>query len=88
MESVSSANSGAPSALLTAARVHLSCVLHEKVRVDLMNVKAAFLPHRRGAVDSKYRDSWQSAIIQAVWDIERVVNLGYLDLQCRRPMVH
>ena len=53
-----------------------------------MNVKAAFLSRRRGTIYSKHRDFWQIAVIEAVWSIERVVNLGYLDLQRRCAMVH
>ena len=46
-----------------------------------MNVKAAFLSRRRGTIYLKHRYFWQIGVIKAVWSIERVVNLGYLDLQ-------
>jgi len=85
---MNSANSRASSALLTTARVHLPYIFHEEIRVNLMNVKAAFLSRRRGTIYSKHRDSWQIAVIKTVWSIEGVVNLGYLDLQRWCAMVH
>jgi hypothetical protein len=86
---MSSKNSKASCALLTTARVHLPFIFHEEIRENLMNVKATFLSRRRCTIYSKYRYFWQIAVIKAVWRIERVVNLGYLDLQrWRAMMVH
>jgi hypothetical protein len=70
METMSSANFRASSALLTTARVHLPFIFHEEIRVNLMNVKAAFLSRRGGTIYSKHRDFWQIAVIEAVWSIE------------------
>lgn len=53
-----------------------------------MNVKTAFLSHRRGTVDAKDRNFWQTGIVKAVWGVEGVINLSYMDLQRRRGMVH
>jgi hypothetical protein len=77
-----------PNALLTAARIYLPCVFHEKVRIDLMNVKATFLSHRRGTIDAKDRNFRQTGIVKAVWGFEGEINLSYMDFQCRRGIVH
>jgi hypothetical protein len=74
--------------MLTTARVYLPGVLHEKVRINLMNVKAAFLSRGRGTIYAKDRYSRETGIVKAVWGVERVINLSYLDLQCWRWMVH
>jgi len=75
-------------ALLTTARAYLSSVLHEKVGINLMNVKATFLSHRRGTIDAKDRNFRQRGIVKAVWGVERVINLSDLYLQYRRGLVH
>jgi hypothetical protein len=67
--------------MLTTARAYLPRVLQEKVRINLMNVKAAFLSHGRGTVYAKDRNSRQTGVVKAVWGVERVINLSYLDLQ-------
>jgi len=77
-----------PNALLTTARAYLPSVFHEKVRIDLMNVKATFLSHRRGTIDAKDRNFRQTGIVKAIWGFEGVINLSYMDLQCRRGIVH
>ena len=53
-----------------------------------MNVKAAFLSRGGGAVDAKDGNFGQRGVVKAVWSVERVINLSYLDLQYRRGMVH
>jgi len=72
-----------PDALLTTAGAYLSGVLHEKVRINLMYVKATFFSHRRGTIDAKDRNFQQTGIVKVVWAVEGVINLRYLDLQCR-----
>jgi hypothetical protein len=77
-----------PKALLTTARAYLPGVFHEKVRINLMNVKATFLSHRRGTIYANDRNFRQTGIVKAVWGVEGVIDLSYMDLQCRRGVVH
>jgi hypothetical protein len=53
-----------------------------------MNVKATFLSNRGGTIDANDRNFRQTGIVKAVWGVEGVVNLSYMDLQCRRGIVH
>ena len=52
-----------------------------------MYVKATFLSHRRGTKDAKDRNFRQTGIVKAVWSVEGVINLSYMDLQCRRGII-
>jgi hypothetical protein len=67
--------------MLTTARAYLPSVLDEKVGINLMDVKAAIPSRGGGAIDAKDRDSREAGVVEAVWGVERVVNLSYLDLQ-------
>jgi len=74
--------------LLTTARAYLPGVFHEKVRINLMDVKATLLSDRRGTIDAKDRSFRQTSIVKVVWGVEGVINLSYMNLQCRRGIVH
>jgi hypothetical protein len=73
--------------LLTTARAYLPGVFHEKVRINLMDAKATFLSHRGGTKDAKDRSFRQTSIVKAVWGVEGVINLSYMNLQCRRGRI-
>jgi hypothetical protein len=85
---INSTRNKAPNALLTTAWAYLPGVFHVKVRINLMDVKATFLSHRRGTIDAKDRNFRQTCIVKAIWGFEGVINLSYMDFQCRRGTVH
>lgn len=73
---------------LTTGWVHLPGVLDKEIGINLMDVEAAFLTEGRGTVDSKDRNLRQGRVVKDIWTIQRVVDLGQLDLEDWLALVH